>query len=207
MAERKTRYYYKTLDQVTKANPAFGDTKVQDRNMFIAFVLAIKYLYSYENGNCEKRPKIESWLHTTDANWYYSGSFDEPRCVQILNQFRENFKKYKDLDCFKCFADPSIFNIQTAGPYNDYIFNETSGTKYVFDLNEYFAFLDDGKGNFKEPGFFKKDQLQKDSESQAISKALKSMEQTIIKNANDIAKNANNIARGGNTKSNNPPVV
>lgn len=194
MAEREPRYYYKRLDQVKKANPAFGDTTIQDRNMFIAFVLAIKYLYSYENGSCEMRPKIESWLHTTDANWYYSGSFDEPRCVQILNQFRENFKKYKDLDCFKCFADPSIFNIQTADPYNYYIFNETDYTKFVFDLNEYFDFLVDAKGNIKTP------ELLRSSSSKGITEALKRMEQTII-------KNANKIALGGNTKSNNPPIV
>lgn len=194
MAEKdKKRYFYKRLDQVNKANPAFGDTPVQDRNMLVAFILAIKYIYSYERHECEQRPKIDNWLNTSAANWYYSGSFDEPRCVDILNQFRKNFFKYKDLDCFKCFANPSTFNIQTADPYNYYIFNETEDTQYVFDLNEYLDSLVDEKGNL-----LSSDNLNKNAPKE-IPDALKKLEQAIIKNANKLVKEksaAKNIVAG-----------
>lgn len=194
MAEKdKKRYFYKRLDQVNKANPAFGDTPVQDRNMLVAFILAIKYIYSYECHECEQRPKIDNWLNTSAANWYYSGSFDEPRCVDILNQFRKNFSKYKDLDCFKCFANSSTFNIQTADPYNYYIFNETEDTQYVFDLNEYLDSLVDEKGNL-----LSRDNLNKNAPKE-IPDALKKLEQAIIKNANKLVKEksaAKNIVAG-----------
>lgn len=186
MAETKSKCFYKRLDQVNKANPAFGDTEIQDRNMIVAFILAVKYIYSFNNGECEQRPQIDNWIESIDANWYYSGSFNEPLCAQVLHQFRDNFRTYKDLDCFKCFTDSSVFNIQTAGPYNDYIFNSNDDTKYVFDLNEYLNCIVDETNNLKEINTLKRDI--KSGSLNGIPEGLKNLEKTIIKNANNLAK-------------------
>lgn len=186
MAETKSKCFYKRLDQVNKANPAFGDTEIQDRNLIVAFILAVKYIYSFNNGECEQRPQIENWIASTDANWYYSSSFNEPLCTQVLAQFKENFEKYKDLECFKCFTDIRVFNIQTAKPYNDYIFNNNNLTKYVFDLNEYLNCLIDETNNLKEINMLKRDI--KSGSLNGIPEGLKNLEKTIIKNANTLAK-------------------
>lgn len=103
-----------------------------EKYTFFNLVYGIVYIYNLNEGeNIE--PSVEKWLKTDSTD--ITITFKEQECKRFLREFRSNFDKYKDLNCFKNLRG-FHFDAKNAEMYSS-----NNEDLKIFDINAYLDFV------------------------------------------------------------------